>query len=343
VSDHRTEKPTPKRLADARRRGESVQSRDLGGAAALLGGLAGLAVGGPFVVGILARLLSASLASAASARLDARAALHDAAGLALILVLPAAAGSLLAAGAAGLLQAGFLFAPGALRPRLSRVDPLAGAKRLLAPANVAAVGLALVKAAALLGVAAAWLAGASRDLAGLARLDAGGLAAALPLVGGLAVRLGATFALFALADWALARRRHRRALAMTKDEVRREHEEEEGNPAHRAERRRLHRALALAGPVSRATVVVVNPTHLAVALRHEREGDDAPRVIAKGTGLAAARIRSAARRAGVPIVRDVALARALHRLAEVGDEIPEELYDAAAAVLAHLYGTESLP
>ena len=84
-------------------------------------------------------------------------------------------------------------------------------------------------------------------------------------------------------------------------------------------------------------MVVVNPTHLAVALRHDRSSDDAPRVVAKGAGLAAARIRSAARRAGVPIVRDVPLARALHRLAEIGDEIPEELYAAAAAVLAHLY------
>ncbi len=93
--------------------------------------------------------------------------------------------------------------------------------------------------------------------------------------------------------------------------------------------------------MSRATVVVVNPTHVAVALRHDRDGDEAPRVVAKGSGTAAARIRSAARRAGIPIVRDVPLARAIHRLAEVGEEIPEELYEAAAAVLAHLHGTET--
>jgi flagellar biosynthesis protein FlhB len=84
---------------------------------------------------------------------------------------------------------------------------------------------------------------------------------------------------------------------------------------------------------------VVNPTHVAVALVHRRDQGDAPRVVAKGTGVAARRLRSEARRAGVPVVHDVPLARALHRLAEVGDEIPEELYDAAAAVLAILYGT----
>ncbi len=155
--------------------------------------------------------------------------------------------------------------------------------------------------------------------------------------------LAAALLLLGALDWALVRRRHRRALRMTRDEVRREHKEDEGDPAHRSERRRRHRALLEAGPVSRATVVVVNPTHVAVALRHERGGEDAPRVVAKGTGLAAARIRSEARRAGVPVVRDVPLARALHRLAEVGDEIPEELYEAAAAVLAHLYAAPEGP
>jgi flagellar biosynthesis protein FlhB len=85
-------------------------------------------------------------------------------------------------------------------------------------------------------------------------------------------------------------------------------------------------------------VVVVNPSHLAVAIRHDRGSPGAPRVVAKGAGRAAAVLRSAARRSGVPIVRDVPLAHALHRLAEVGDEIPEELYDAAAALLVHLHG-----
>lgn len=129
---------------------------------------------------------------------------------------------------------------------------------------------------------------------------------------------------------------------MSRDEVRREQKEDEGDPAHRAERRRRHRALLEAGPVARATVVVVNPTHVAVALRHDRAAGGAPVVVAKGAGRAAAVIRSAARRAGVPIVRDVPLARALHRLAELGDEIPEELYEAAATVLAHLYGLDEV-
>jgi type III secretion protein U len=123
----------------------------------------------------------------------------------------------------------------------------------------------------------------------------------------------------------------------------RERRDEEGDPRHRAERRRLQRALAGAGPVRRAACVVVNPTHVAVALEHARGSDEAPVVLAKGLGEAAARLRAEARRAGVPIVRDVALARALYRLAEVGDAIPEELYDAAAAVLVHVHALEVAP
>jgi type III secretion protein U len=269
--------------------------------------------------------------------------LAEAASAVIALSLPVCAGALVAAALAGGLQSGWNLSLEAIRPRLERVDPVRGLRRLCSAAQLASAALGLVKAAVLVAVAWAWVRAAGPTLAVLARLDAPALWRALPLLGGLAARLAVAAALLGLADLALARRRHRRALRMTTDEVRREHRDDEGDPSHRAERRRRHRALLEAGPISRATVVVVNPTHVAVALRHDRAGEDAPRVVAKGTGEAAARIRSAARRAGVPIVRDVALARALLRLAEVGDEIPEELYQAAAAVLAHLYGQEELP
>jgi type III secretion protein U len=343
VSGNRTEQPTPKRLREARRRGEIAQSRELTGAAALAGGLLALAATGGSSARELASLLQAQVVAAASGCGDPGAVLH--AGLVAVgrLSLAPAAAALAVGGLAGALQAGFAFAPGTISPRLDRVSPLQGLRRLLSPSSLLTVLLGLLKAAVLVAIAARWLGGAAPALAGLGRLDARALWSALPSMGSLTARLAAAHAFLALTDLALARFRHRRSLRMTHDEVRREHKEDEGDPAHRAERRRLHRALVEAGPVARATVVVVNPTRVAVALRHDRGGEDAPRVVAKGTGLAAARIRSAARRAGVPIVRDVPLARALHRLAEVGDEIPEELYEAAAAVLAHLYGLTETP
>lgn len=343
MSGNRTEQPTPKRLREARRRGEVAQSRELTGAAALAGGLLALAATGGSAARELASFLRAQLAVAASGSGDPATVLHV--GLVTVgrLSFVPAVAALAAAGLAGALQTGFTFAPGSLSPRADRVSPFQGLRRLLSPSSLFAVLLGLVKAGVLVAVAAVWLGGAAPTLAGLGRLDPRALWSALPSLAGLAARLVVACALLALGDLALVRFRHRRSLRMTQEEVRREHKEDEGDPAHRAERRRLHRALVEAGPVAHATVVLVNPTHVAVALRHDRGAEAAPRVVAKGTGLAAARIRCAARRAGVPIVRDVQLARALHRLAEVGDEIPEELYEAAAAVLAHLYGLTETP
>jgi type III secretion protein U len=341
VSGTRTEEPTPRRLREARRRGEVARSAELSGAAALTAGLAALAFAGPSLCSELARLVRGGLTGAASGAVDPVAVLRDAAAAVLRLALAPAAAALVAGAACAALQTGFAFAPEALRPRLERIDPLRGLRRLAEPSQLARAGLGIAKAAVLVAVLGAWLRGHAAPLGQLPRAETAALLRAAPALLDLLWRLAGAFLAFGVVDWALARRRHLRSLRMTRDEVRREHKEDEGDPEHRAERRRLHRALLEAGPVSRATVVVVNPTHVAVALRHDRHGEDAPRILAKGAGLAALRIRSAARRAAVPVVRDVPLARALYRLAEVGDEIPEELYEAAAAVLAHLYATNA--
>jgi flagellar biosynthesis protein FlhB len=340
VSGERTEAPSPRRLREARRRGQVGASAELTGACALAGGLGALALGGDAVAAELARAIRAALSDAVLSPAPPAAALLAAGGALLRAALLPCAGALGGALAAGLLQSGFLFAPGALAPRLERLDPVAGLRRLFSLAQLGTAALGLARAAALLAVGALWLRGALPSVVGLARLEPGVAWRALPSLLGLALRLALVLVAFGVLDLARARRRHTRSLRQTRDEARREHREDEGDPALKGERRRAHRNLAEAGPVARATVVVVNPTHLAVALRHERGGPDAPRVLAKGAGRAAARIRSAARRAGVPVVRDVPLAQALHRLVEVGEELPEELFEAAAAVLAHLYGRE---
>lgn len=330
----RTEEPTPRRLLEARRRGELPQGRDLAAAAAFIGGFAALAAAGPGIAASLEDLLRHGLADAGEAP---GAALRRAGLLALRLALAPGLAALGASAVAGGIQTGFALAPGALAPRLERLDPARGLSRLLSREAFLRILLALAKGALLAGLAAGWLAGALPALANLPRASGPALPLAIPLLSSLAWRLGLAFLAVGLVDALLARRQHARSLRLTRDEVRRDAREDEGDPARRAERRRQHGALLEAGPVARATVVVTNPAHLAVALRHDRGGDGAPRVLAKGRGGVAARIRSAARRAGVPLVRDVPLARALFRLAEVGEEIPEELYDAAAALLAYLY------
>ncbi len=122
---------------------------------------------------------------------------------------------------------------------------------------------------------------------------------------------------------------------MTRSELERDQREDEGDPRLRSERRRIHASLARSG--ARAACVVVNPTHLAVALSHRAGADDPPFVLAKASGARAASLRREARRLGVPVIHDRPLARALFRLADVGEAIPEELYEATAAVLAYVH------
>jgi len=339
VSGGRTEQPTPRRLREARRRGEVARSRELSSAIALAGGLAAVAALAAQDSDRLERHLRLSIEAATRGEAAPLAALSDALALLARVALPPCLAALLAAGLATALQTGVGISTVAVAPRWERLDPLKGLRRLLSAQQLLEVGLGLAKtlAAALL----AWgeLRASAPALAQLPRVGPrAALAVAAPLLLRIALEVAAALVAFGAVDLALQQGRHRKALMMTRDEVRRETKEDEGDPRHRAERRRLHRAIALAGPVSRAACVVVNPTHLAVALGHRRGSDEAPVVLAKGAGAQAARIRALARRAGVPAVRDVALARALFRIAEVGEEIPEELFEAAAVVLAHVYG-----
>jgi len=315
-------------------------SRELVGASSLLAGLGALASGGPWLFASLAGEVRGGLIAALAAERPPADWLVSAAVTVLRLSALPALAALTAALASGALQTGGLCTLEPLAPRLARIDPVRGLARLFSLARLTDLGLGISKA---LLVAAAALHGWRTTAAALAQLprsEVPGLALGA-LLWPLAWRLAAVILLLAGADWLLVRWRLHRRLRMSRDQVRREAREDAGDPSLRAERRRIHRALAATAPLARATCLIVNPTHVAVALHHRPGSGEAPRILAKGSGASAARLRSLARRAGIPIVSDPPLARALHRLAEVGDEIPEELYDAAAAVLAHLHGAPS--
>lgn len=279
MSGARTEAPTPRRLRDARRRGQVVRSRELPAAVAFGAGLVTLASAGPWALtelsGLLRRALQGTFTPAAPHALLIEALVGLSRVAAPILLVPA-----VAAGAVALLAGGPAGSLEPLRPRLDRLDPVKGLRRLASPAALLQIALGLAKAAALGGLVGGWLAGHGRAIGQLPRLGVPGLWRALP-IGTLAFRLALAALAFGALDLALARRRHLRSLRMTRDEVRRESREDEGDPQRRAERRRLHRDLLEAGPVSTATVVVVNPTHVAVALRHRRGRDEAPREIGR--------------------------------------------------------------
>jgi flagellar biosynthesis protein FlhB len=334
----RTEEPTPRRLREARQRGEVARSRDLTAVVSLGFVLAAIAAA---VVPALGALLAATAATLGSAGHADEAGIAaevtawgwTAAGLAVPVLAAAAAAAL----AAGWVQTGGLFTLEPLRPRLERLDPVRGARRLFGLRGWVEAGRSVVKFVVL---AAAAVLAAHHGLPGLlrsARADAASVAAALgDILLRAALGAGAALLLVAVVDVAWQRHRHRRDLRMTRAEVKREQRDEEGDPQLRARRRQMHRELIahrMVLDVPRATCVVVNPTHVAVALRYDGDDDDAvPLVLARGEGDLARRIVEAARAAGVPILRNAPVARSL-LACELGEAIPERLYEAVAEVL----------
>ncbi len=340
----RTEEPTPRRLAEARRRGELAVSRDLTSAAATAAALGVLVVRGPkLIAGLVSDWRSAFAAAGAG---TAAAGLPlGLAQLAHALAAPLAAATL-AASAIGLAQTRGLLAPSAMAFHFDRISPAEGLRRLGSGLAAFQVAKGVVKGG-LVAALAVW--SVAPQLAGLTGLAGSSAAVVLGALGLLGRRLVLGVALAALAlgaaDLLFVRRAHRRRLRMTRDEVRRDQRETEGDPRHRAERRRLHRELLeqrTIADVRKADFVVVNPEHIAVALRYDARRDAAPVVVASGQRLLAEHIQQVARQAGVPVVRDVALARSLQALSG-GQEIPPALYQAVAEVIRAIQGRSAPP
>ncbi len=332
----KTEAPTPRRLRKAREEGDSGASGYAAQAVAFLVAVALL----PGALRALASRavdeLDATLSKAGASHAPPRFDPVELATTVVSLTLPV----LLAAGIAGAVvhavQTGGVVATKRLAPKLERLDPIAGIRGLFSATRLFAVARAIVA-----GSVVCWLAydALRAHVVSIARLVGrprwiGSVLA--EVAGGLAWRAALVGLAIGVVDLVVTRRAWIRKLRMSKDEVRREHRDAEGDPQLKAARERAYHELlaqATIGEVRSATVVVVNPTHLACALRYdERQGDDAPIVVASGEGEVAARIFQAALDYGVPVVRDVPLARALVELAP-GQAIPEALYDAVAEIL----------
>jgi type III secretion protein U len=251
-------------------------------------------------------------------------------------VAPVLAGIALAGVGLALAQAGFNLNFSKLAPSLSKLSPSKVLKRWFSLQGV----FELLKTVAKLGLVlfiGYWVVkGALVGVLALHRAELSGFYGVLATVSrSFAVQVGLAFAVVAAADYYFQWRRWKKGLMMTKDEVKREHKEQEGDPIIKSQRKGLHQELAnqqIVGETRVADAVVVNPTHLAVALRYDRETMAAPRVTAKGAEAVARMMLDEARRHDVPVVRDVPLARALFAV-EMGRYVPKELYEAVAEVL----------
>jgi flagellar biosynthetic protein FlhB len=256
-------------------------------------------------------------------------------------VLPIMACCCLAALTANLLQSGFLYSLQPVTPDFSRVNPINGARRILSLRGFGELVKALLKLTLLTSVAFFYLRGRLPDVAMLAAthgLSALGEIAAT--IWGLVLRMGMVMAIIAGADYLFQRRMHEQNLRMSKHDLKEEFRRHEGDPQLKAQLRRRQQEIArgrMLHNVSKATVVVTNPVHVAVALRYEPDEMPAPVLVAKGQRRMAERIREEARRHRVPILERAPLARALFKAVEIGDPVPTALYQAVAEIIAFVY------
>jgi len=334
----KTEKPTPKRLSEARKKGQVAKTPDLG---AWLGLGAVVAVI-PMVIGptrVRLEVLLGSLSDVAKDPEPARMLTALAQGGAAILpaIAPLLAVSVVVAIVSSVAQGGFVLATKAAKPNWQRLDVLKGIKQLFSVVNLWQLVKSLIKTALIGGVL--WmtvqglvpvlLSGGGLTLAGVLAATTDGTASLVKIAVAAGVVLAAV-------DFAVQKAKTMKDLKMTKQEIKDEHKNSEGNPEIKAAIKGKQRAMSrnrMMAAVGEADVVLVNPTHVAVALKYEA-GRGAPRVVAKGSGHVASRIRERATEAGVPMVSDVPLARALFAACEVEQEVPMHLYVAVAQVLA---------
>ena len=343
-AQERTERPTAKRLEDARKKGQVPRSIDLGAAAVTLAAAGAIAVFGHGVADGLMGMLAEGL------RIDAGDLVYDdvmlrhlgeAAGRALQSVMPLFAAMLVAALASPALIGGWNFSSEALSFKFERLDPVNGIGRMFSVRSMVELAKSLAKFVLVAGIAV-WVirsqAGEVSSLAdqpiGPAILHSGSIAltALLSMTAGL-VLIAAVDAPFQL--W-----RHNQELRMSMQEIREEMKESEGSPETRSRIRGLQQTMArrrMLKDVAKADVVVTNPTHYAVALRYDEKQDFAPVLLAKGSDETAARIREIAREHGVPMVSAPPLARALFRYVDIGRQIPHTLFVAVAQILTYVW------
>lgn len=340
----RTERATPKRLEEARQRGQIPRSRELNMAAVMIcGSLVFFAMKpmlGGHLLGLMRNGLSIDPALLGDERSMAQA--LGAAGLAsLAAFTPLLAAVSLAAMLGAVSVGGWILSPKPLEPKLSKLDPVKGLKRVFGLKGLVEVAKALAKAGLIGGVAVAFLAFSAEQIfrLGLEPLnttmaDSGRLVAVTLLICSLSL------ALIALVDVPYQLWNYHKDLRMTRKEVQDEMKETEGRPEVRQRIRALQQELAgkrMLEEVPDADVVVTNPTHFAVALKYAEGEMSAPRVLAKGVDHMAARIRAIAAENRVAIFEAPVLARALYWTAGIGQEIPQQLYLAVAQVLTYVY------
>lgn len=342
-AEERQEAPTARRRQQARQRGQVFKSVELTGALVFLLVVGILHFYAPGAVGTIMdwtrRLWLEPVRDWSPS--DARVIAEGAAGAWFKATLPFLLLAMVVGAGLSLAQTGFVLSTQGLVPSFSHLNPARGFQRIFSIRGLVELLKSVIKVAVVSLVAYTTVADAFARFPALVGMPPAASAAVVAgWVDRLALRIGAALLALAAADFFYQRWEYERSLRMSRQEIKEEVKETEGDPSVRAARRRRQRELArrrMLQDVAKAQVVITNPDHFAVALAYKPEEHSAPVVLAKGRGHLAQQIKALAREHGVAIVEDPPLARSLYKLVDVGKAIPEELYQAVAQVLAFVW------
>ena len=342
----KTEKATPKKRDEARKKGTVARSTDVNGAVVLIAGLGMLAATAPIVLERMQdsmRHLLQLIATPSVVSVDGLSALFGELGVVMALAVgPVAAACLFSGVIASVAQVKWKPSAKTIKPDPRKLNPISGAKNIFGKKSLFEAAKSIAKVGVVGSIIYMVVAPQLEELAALVGTPTPALVSQLAQqVLAMALTACAAYVVIAAADYAYQRYSTEKSLKMSKDEVKQEFKGQEASAEVRGARKRRQMEQARARmmqDVPEADVVVTNPTHYAVALKYDAE-KAAPIVVAKGKDLIAAKIRRIAGEAGVPIVPDPPLARTLHASVDVGRMIPEDLYQAVAQLLAFVYRT----
>ncbi|MEW5785288.1 MAG: flagellar biosynthesis protein FlhB [Bacillota bacterium] len=340
----KTEEPTPHRLREARRKGQVFKSMELSAAINVVGVMALFILMGSLVFrgfqNIFLTFMGDMLAFPIGAE-NAQVVYREALRSYFQMVGPVFIAALVLGVASNLSQVGFLATATQMAPQLNRLNPLEGLKRIFSKRALFELVKSLLKIVIVGSVTFFFIRGKLTEMLVLINQSAADCIQVFwRVMTGLGIRVGLVFLVLAFFDYLFQRHEYKTSLKMSRKEIKDEYKQLEGDPLIRSKIREKQRALArqrMLQDVSQADVVITNPTELAVALRYRADQDNAPRVLAKGAAVLAQRIREIARENDIAVVENPPVAQMLWKHSAVGEEIPLDLYQAVAEILAAVY------
>lgn len=349
-SEEKTEQPTSKKIRDARNKGQVVQSKDLNSAISLLAVFLGFTALSQFYVENLIGFYQYTMNF-----VEDTASLFTTNGIALyfseaiLMILKLSLPLLLIAMVSGVVvsygQVGFLFTSEPLKPKLEKINPLKGLKNMFSMKSIVEMVKAIAISTLVLYVAYSYILDHISELLITLELEVGSIVVVMwDLIYNVVIRCAILMFVIGVFDFAYKKRKNKKELMMSKQEIKEEYKQSEGDPQLKAKIKEKQRAFAMGRmmqEVPKADVIITNPTHFAVALKYDTQLGEAPVVVAKGQDLIAQNIKKIANEHEVPIVENKPLAQTLYKTVDIGGYIPADLYEAVAEVLAYVYSLKN--